>query len=139
MDMVRKSDYKKAVDYGERYVSSIYYFEGFWRSLQKLFSWIIKIPPARTPELRSRQESRIVVPLLRYIGELFARDVERRSRSMKRYRPAYARVAEYLPLAIWFKWDRYRLASAVEVAPSVVRDALWWIRKIGGELPYGVL
>jgi len=136
--MAKKSGYPKAVDYGQRYLEAIYHYSRFWRAYNELMDWIKGIPQAKTPRARARQESNIVVPLLEWLGTMLGSDVEEIGQTYYKryYRPVYVKVAQTLPIALYYKWDIYRLAEACDTSPRVVRNAFWFMRLIGVELPY---
>jgi len=137
MDMVRRSDYKKAVDYGSRYIDRVYHYSMLWRALHKLEMWLAGLGPARTIEARKKQERQIVYPLLERIGELIAKDLERIGKEVypQRFHRIYVEVARFLPIAIYEGLSMRQVAERLGVSWRTVRDALWYMRRVGFELP----
>jgi len=136
-----RSDYEKAVSSAQRYFDYLYSPDRFWRTFQSILEWLAGIPTALTYETRVRQLQNIHYKVLEYVGLTIARDVERigRKEYPERFRPVFVTIASKLPEAVFKRMSLREFAGRLGVSWRTVRDALWYMRRIGFELPLVVL
>jgi hypothetical protein len=136
-----RSDYKKAREAGEKYFSDVYKPDRFWSSFQKLLGWLSNIPPAKTPLTKGRQLRHIHYQILEAVGRALAKDLETigKREYPRRFRPVYTTIAEKLPLAIWKRLSMRQFAESLGISWRTIRDCIWYMRRIGFEIPYTVL
>jgi len=136
-----RSDYKKAREAGEKYFSDVYKPDRFWSSFQKLLGWMANIPPAKTVITKARQLFNIHYPILEAVGRALAKDLETigRREYPRRFRPVYTTIAEKLPLAVWKRLSMRQFAERLGISWRTIRDCIWYMRRVGFEIPYTVL
>jgi hypothetical protein len=127
--------YKGLIGVAERNIDP----EHVWDGLRVLMEWIDGIPPAKTVAGELRREQYVIIPALERIGDMIASMIEKigRERYPERLRPAYLEVARILPKASYYGWDRKTIARELGISERTVRDALWYMRRIGVGIPYG--
>ncbi len=127
--------YEGLLDAAERNITP----QTIWSGLRVLADWIDKIPPAKKPGAEERRYTIALEPALRRAGEILAADLEDLGRKLypQYWRPAYARVYYLLPLATYHGWDRDIIAREAGVSRATVRNALWFARRLGADIPYG--
>jgi DNA-binding GntR family transcriptional regulator len=75
------------------------------------------------------------------VGRSLARDLETigKREYPRRFRPVYVTIAERLPEAIFEKLSMRQFAERLGISWRTIRDCIWYMRRIGFEIPYTVL